>query len=37
MFTVHPQRWTDQAFPWLKEFIWQNTKNIVKRVVAQRS
>jgi hypothetical protein len=20
MFTVHPQRWTDQAFPWLKGF-----------------
>jgi hypothetical protein len=36
MFTVHPQRWTDHAFPWLKELICQNTKNIVKRLVAQR-
>jgi hypothetical protein len=30
MFTFHPQRWTNQAFPWVKELVWQNTKNVVK-------
>lgn len=31
MFTFHPQRWTNHFFPWMKELIWQNTKNIGKR------
>lgn len=31
MITVHPQRWTDRPLPWLKELIWQNIKNVVKR------
>ncbi|MBP5260223.1 MAG: hypothetical protein J6Z12_06330, partial [Paludibacteraceae bacterium] len=31
MMTSHPQRWTD-AFPaWLREFVLQKTKNIIKR------
>ncbi|MFC2151804.1 hypothetical protein ACFLSE_04685 [Bacteroidota bacterium] len=30
MFTFHPQRWTDQPVLWIKELVWQNTKNIVK-------
>ncbi len=30
MFNFHPQRWTDSFFPWVKELIWQNVKNIVK-------
>ena len=30
MFTFHPQRWTDKPFPWAKELLWQNTKNVAK-------
>ena len=30
MFTFHPQRWHDKAFPWFKEFVMQNLKNQVK-------
>lgn len=31
MITIHPQRWDNRLIPWLKELIWQNTKNVVKR------
>ncbi len=31
MFTFHPQRWTDKPFPWFKELVWQNAKNIIKK------
>jgi len=31
MMTFHPQRWHDSFFPWTKEFVLQNIKNIVKR------
>lgn len=31
MITIHPQRWTDKPLPWIKELIWQNAKNVVKR------
>jgi len=31
MINVHPQRWTDKFFPWVKELIWQNLKNVIKR------
>jgi len=30
MFTVHPQRWHDRTFPWLKELLLQNSKNSIK-------
>ena len=42
MITVHPQRWSarpvklislfhgDSFFPWARELVWQNVKNIVK-------
>jgi hypothetical protein len=30
MMTFHPQRWTDKAGPWIKEFLWQNVKNVGK-------
>ena len=30
MFTFHPQPWTDKPFPWLKELVLQNVKNVVK-------
>lgn len=36
MFTFHPQRWTNKPLPWMKELVWQNTKNIIKRIIVQR-
>ncbi len=36
MLTFHPQRWTDRPLPWLKELIWQNIKNLVKRVIVRK-
>jgi hypothetical protein len=33
MITIHPQRWTDKPLPWLWELLWQNAKNVVKRIV----
>ena len=32
MITVHPQRWSDEVGPWVKELVWQNMKNVVKRM-----
>jgi len=31
MITTHPQRWTDNPLPWIKELVWQSLKNQVKR------
>lgn len=36
MFTIHPQRWTDKPLPWLKEYIGQSFKNVVKRLIVIR-
>jgi hypothetical protein len=36
MMTVHPQRWHDSAWPWAKELIWQNIKNVVKKAMVHR-
>ena len=36
MITVHPQRWHDRPLPWMKELVWQNAKNVVKKVLAKR-
>lgn len=36
MFTVHPERWYDKPLPWVKELVWQNLKNVVKRMVVSR-
>lgn len=33
MMTIHPQRWGDKLGPWVKELVWQNVKNIVKRII----
>ena len=33
MITTHPQRWTDSKLTWMKEYLVQNAKNIVKRVL----
>ena len=30
MFTIHPQRWHNSIFPWTRELILQNAKNLVK-------
>ena len=35
MFTFHPQRWNDNKVMWLKEFIMQNAKNLVKRIIVR--
>jgi len=35
MLTFHPQRWTNRPLPWLKELIWQNIKNVVKRMIVR--
>jgi len=31
MLNVHPQRWTDRPLPWVKEFVGQNVKNVIKK------
>ena len=31
MITIHPQRWTNNPALWLRELIWQNTKNVIKK------
>jgi hypothetical protein len=35
MLTFHPQRWTDKPLPWVKELVWQNFKNQVKRLLVK--
>ena len=37
MLTLHPQRWDDRVFPWIRELVWQNAKNIVKGLIVTRS
>ena len=37
MMNTHPQRWTDDYVPWVKELVWQNLKNLVKRVLISRA
>ncbi len=36
MMTVHPQRWTNNPLAWTKELVWQNCKNIVKRLLIRQ-
>jgi len=33
MFTIHPQRWHSIPLLWYKELIFQNVKNLVKRII----
>ena len=35
MINVHPQRWTGSFGPWLRELVWQNIKNVVKRTIVK--
>lgn len=37
MITTHPQRWNDNLVSWLKEYIMQNAKNIVKKILINRN
>jgi len=37
LITFHPQRWTDKPLPWIKELVWQNVKNLVKRLLVKQS
>jgi len=36
MFTVHPERWHSLPLLWTKELVWQNLKNVVKRLLVSR-
>lgn len=31
MITTHPQRWSNEMGPWIKELIFQNIKNFIKK------
>ena len=33
MMTTHPQRWTDNKALWLKEYVSQQLKNLIKRLL----
>lgn len=35
LITTHPQRWTDNLLPWLREREVQQLKNIIKRVIVR--
>jgi len=31
MLNTHPQRWDYKFWPWVKELVWQNFKNVIKK------
>jgi hypothetical protein len=35
MVNCHPHRWDGRMAPWLKELLWQNTKNLVKSAIVR--
>ena len=35
MLNIHPQRWTNSYSLWLKELVFQNLKNIIKKLVVK--
>jgi hypothetical protein len=37
MITTHPQRWNENLSSWLSEYIMQNIKNIVKKILIKRN
>ena len=37
MITFHPQRWSDNLFEWLGEYILQNIKNVIKRMLVKKN
>jgi hypothetical protein len=36
MITFHPQRWNDSTLPWLREYLWQNSKNAIKYFMVKK-
>jgi hypothetical protein len=36
MMTFHPQRWTDSPVEWMRELVWQNFKNVIKKGMVSR-
>jgi len=36
MQNIHPHRWTDDYIGWSKELVFQNLKNVVKRIIVSR-
>ncbi|ABW67626.1 polysaccharide deacetylase family protein [Desulfosudis oleivorans] len=34
MINTHPQRWEGRLGPWMWELVWQNMKNVVKKVLS---
>jgi hypothetical protein len=36
MINAHPQRWTNNPFYWIRELIFQNVKNSIKKVLLNR-
>ncbi|HEX7415029.1 MAG TPA: hypothetical protein VF411_13375 [Bacteroidia bacterium] len=37
MLNIHPQRWTDNSLLWMKEYLLQNLKNGVKKLLVKRT
>jgi hypothetical protein len=37
MMTVHPQRWSSEGISWMREYLLQNAKNIVKYCYSRMS
>jgi len=37
MINIHPQRWHNAYFPWGKELVFQETKNILKKLIVMRN
>lgn len=33
MQNIHPQRWTDSSAQWMKEWVSQNIKNVIKKII----
>ena len=36
MINTHPQRWTNNPVEWAKELVWQNIKNVAKKLIVSR-
>lgn len=36
MMTTHPQRWNDFGIAWIKEYLMQNVKNLVKAIIVRK-
>jgi hypothetical protein len=37
MINIHPQRWHNAYLPWGRELVFQNTKNILKKIIVMRN